>query len=326
MILFIGENIKSHSGGGVATRSNLLRLSKELKEEIEIYDVFKPPNTIIEKITNIMFGCTKPFALLRKIQGSKFRLIWIDRSTLAWIRVFYICNKRIKWRIFMHNNERLYHLDLFKLRPTISGFFRFIAVSFVETLITSRLFEVYSINPLDKKRFKKLKILLPIFKASTILDSEEPKSEIGNYFLVIGSNFSPNIQGMKWLINKVCPVVDKEFLFVGKNLNMVFNNLTLPSNVNIVDSPINTQPYYENCIATISPITFGSGLKIKIAETIFFGKHCYSTPISANPFKEILESEFEKYITIFNKSEELIKHLNQHKINKLNKYSYFNEK
>ena len=312
MILFIGENIDSLSGGGAASRSNLYRLKEECPgEKLVIYSVSNEVHSLSERCFSLMLGTAKPFELIRIVLKEPYRLIWIDRSTFVWLALLFPFCYNSLWRVYMHNDEIRYHKDLATLTNSWSARARVLFLTSYMWLVRLPVIDTYSINPEDRGKFTSVKVWLPLFTDSLSIQSSSHKVVNSSYYLVIGSLFPPNVHGIKWLIENVCTSVDAQFILVGKGLTASRLSLSGVTNVQVLGEVADLHSIIDASIATIAPIWYGSGLKIKVAESIYYGKHCIVTDLAASPFKLILNEHFYEYISTFDSAESLIDILNR---------------
>jgi hypothetical protein len=307
MVLFVGENIKEVSGGGIATRSNLIRLKREFpNSEIITFDVPNNCFSITDRICSLLFGTSEPMKLVRMVLKSPIKVLWIDRSTFIWLAWIFPLARHTKWRVFLHNDEILYHRDLARLSGSKSAYARVLILRSYMWLCQLPVIELYSINPMDKQRYRKVEIWTPYFSKSMLEVATPSNTYEMPFYLIIGSLFPPNIEGIRWLYSNVSDRLNEHFLIVGKGMTPQSLDLKETSNFRIIGEVEDLKPYIDKSIATVAPIRYGSGLKIKIAESIFHGKHCLATKEAAEPFRAILKDDFEKYLTTFDSSKSLI--------------------
>jgi succinoglycan biosynthesis protein ExoO len=115
----------------------------------------------------------------------------------------------------------------------------------------------------------------PIAKAIAVGDDD--------HLLFVGSNTGPNIAGLQWFIDTVWPVVKAVRpgvrLDVAGTVGWSFagNNARDVRFLGMVDD---LGALYERAGVVISPLTFGSGLKIKLVEAMARGKAVVATPVT----------------------------------------------
>lgn len=111
--------------------------------------------------------------------------------------------------------------------------------------------------------------LLPITLSSA---KEPPKNHVVGdrpVLLFCGSNFAPNVEGLKWFIQNVFPQLDCELHIVGYGMEKVdFKGPGITNHGTVTE----TSAHYEKASAVVSPILFGSGMKTKTIEALKFGK------------------------------------------------------
>lgn len=93
--------------------------------------------------------------------------------------------------------------------------------------------------------------------------------------LFIGSYFYPNVQGITWFVDNVLPLVDINLIIVGSGMNKLAIDRT--KNIEIYDSVESLVDFYEKADFMIMPIFSGSGMKVKTAEALMYGKTIIGT-------------------------------------------------
>ena len=115
-----------------------------------------------------------------------------------------------------------------------------------------------------------------------------PKSEIVGQpkFYHIGSmNWMPNEEGIRWFIDEVLPkTVEKVPQFVyhlaGRNMPEWLTNLN-NSNVDVIGEVPDAKEFVANHDVAIVPLLSGSGIRIKIIESMAMGKTVITTRVGA---------------------------------------------
>lgn len=101
--------------------------------------------------------------------------------------------------------------------------------------------------------------------------------------LFVGSNTAPNVVGLKWFLDHVWPSVLAERpqarLTVAGTVDRAFADVRVP-NVSMMGMVDDLEPLYIRSGIVISPLTFGSGLKIKLIEAMARGKAMVVTPVT----------------------------------------------
>ena len=115
-----------------------------------------------------------------------------------------------------------------------------------------------------------------------------PKTEIEGHpkFYHIGSmNWMPNEEGIRWFIDEVLPkTVEKVPQFVyhlaGRNMPEWLTNLNNP-NINVIGEVPDAKEFVSNHDVAIVPLLSGSGIRIKIIESMAMGKTVITTRVGA---------------------------------------------
>jgi polysaccharide biosynthesis protein PslH len=323
MIYFISESNDIKTGGGIATYSNYVMLKKYYdNHEIIQIPLSNSGKSIIKRFFNFVFNFSNINVL---VNFEKKSIIWVDRSIFGFLILFLkVTNPRSKIKVFYHNNEYEYFKDLYKLNPNIINKVKVYSIVLNEFFTYCFANEFYFINPIQKNKFKRSNTFLNLPKFTFIENRFNSYNSIFNYFLIVGSNFPPNIEGINWFINNVAIFTsDVNYVIIGKDLNISLDETKLPSNVKLHSNVKSTESFFKNCVATICPIKFGSGLKIKIAEAIFFGKKTITFEKNASPFREILKEDFNKFIISVSSKDELINSIKSFKLESTISNKYF---
>lgn len=101
--------------------------------------------------------------------------------------------------------------------------------------------------------------------------------------LFVGSNTAPNSVGLSWFFSEVWPLVLSErpncVLRVAGTVDRAFERQNQP-NVRFLGMVPDLAALYREAGVVISPLTFGSGLKIKLIEALAAGKAVVATSIT----------------------------------------------
>ncbi len=100
-------------------------------------------------------------------------------------------------------------------------------------------------------------------------------------------NYLPNIEGIRWFYDKVMPLLrsrinDFEIVIIGNCENLdQFTYLKGDTNINLVGRVEDVAPYYHDSLLSIVPLLSGSGIRLKITESMSFGCPVISTTLGA---------------------------------------------
>lgn len=133
--------------------------------------------------------------------------------------------------------------------------------------------------------------------------ASEAKPEMALFH--IGSmNWIPNEEGIKWFIDQVWPLVENKLpqvklYLAGREMPVWLTNLKR-KNIVVVGEVDNAHDFINSKTISIAPLFSGSGIRIKIIESMALGKAVISTSIGA----EGINVESGKNILIANTAEE----------------------
>lgn len=94
--------------------------------------------------------------------------------------------------------------------------------------------------------------------------------------LFVGAFGEANYQGIRWFVNNVLPFVNVNLTIVGKGFESVKSEFAL-KNINVLGFVDDLESLYINADFVISPLLFGGGMKVKIAEALMYGKTIFGT-------------------------------------------------
>lgn len=109
--------------------------------------------------------------------------------------------------------------------------------------------------------------------------------------LFIGSNFQPNVHGLKWFISEVLPELSATICVVGKGMENLKNELQ-GDNVQVIGSVEDLSDYYYKYDAIVLPIFYGSGMKVKTAEALMYGKVIFATNEALEGYETVEKSVY----------------------------------
>ena len=129
------------------------------------------------------------------------------------------------------------------------------------------------------KRLPHRSVLLTPMPTQTA-DAAQPGA--GRNLFFVGSNTAPNVIGLKWFLEAVWPTVlaripDCDLCVAGTVKSAFEASFPQVQFLGLVDD---LEPLYEKAAVVISPLTVGSGLKIKLIEALAHGKAVVATTVS----------------------------------------------
>lgn len=141
------------------------------------------------------------------------------------------------------------------------------------------------------KNIPETKVMTVPISFSTV---KEPQVGNSGEILFVGSNTEPNVSGLKWFFencwSEIIGTVPRATLSIAGSVNIGLANFPIPRSVRYLGIVDDLTPLYSRSGIIISPLTFGSGLKIKLIEAMAFGKAIVATSVTLQGVEEISES------------------------------------
>lgn len=330
-VLFISNRINNKGNGAfIAAKRNLDNL-KQLNYYVEVYEV---PNIKfkIKQIFNIFFRNRleeitpqEEEKILKKLNKEKYNYIFFDGSSFGYLsdKIKKIDNN-IKILTFCHDvNYYLYSALLEILKKdwnyNLISYYRYFLLKKlrINAIINeNKIFRnsdiVITFNKRDSellyKKYNKIsdqEIPMSFFQKNKLNFLEvKNKNQKLNLLFVGASHHTPNLEGIKFFIEKVIPLIDVELVIVGKGMEKYKKNFEERNNkIKVIGTVENLDNYYLNADAVISPIFSGGGMKIKTGEALSYGKTIFGTSEAFEGY----EIDYKKVGGLCNNAEEFIK-------------------
>jgi glycosyltransferase involved in cell wall biosynthesis len=120
-------------------------------------------------------------------------------------------------------------------------------------------------------------LLMPITLDDTYEDSgDDEERNPPLKLLFVGAFAQHNVLSISWFVKKVMPYVNAKLNVVGKGMETIAGKLNC-DNVNVLGTVDKLLQQYHLADAVISPLIFGAGMKVKIAEAMMYGKPIFAT-------------------------------------------------
>lgn len=312
-VLFISDSCDFKKGKGVVSKSNLEILN----------EIFSPENVMIIALKGIsrkndfskynenemvefqeyknkyqsLFNLLQlkhnhlSFSTEKKITKiiEKSELVFIDDSIFG--RLSRICyNKNVKSICFFHNIRRNLAFKWLKYHGVK------LLPSYISTLYNESLAAKYSsiniaLNKRDAELYKHyyrrdIDYILPVQIREPECFSLVRKAIVYD-LLFVGADYYPNIEGLRWFVKKVLPLVPHVNLAVaGFGMEKYIDEFSTIGNVHILGTVDNISDLYLSSKIVILPIFDGGGMKVKTAEALMHGNYLIGTRESLIGYEE----------------------------------------
>ncbi len=134
--------------------------------------------------------------------------------------------------------------------------------------------------------------------AEDLLDRNEIKFEGKNARILFFGTLSwdPNLEGLVWFLREIWPPLKArhaqlELDICGKGASSVFVSLLKRMDgVNYHGFVDDLEPFFQNSRLSIAPLNYGSGMKIKVVESLYRGLPCVTTQIGAESLDPVMDA------------------------------------
>lgn len=219
------------------------------------------------------------------LQSGQFDILFLDSSLLgALAKIAKSTNSRVRVITYFHNVEFKYGLE--RCRVESIKYAPLLPAIYMAEKNAIRYSDVilgvcHRDSDLLRHRYgRRFDAVVPV-SVSDVFDYRRVSNVATNRLLFVGSDFFANIEGLDWLIKEVLSDSD-----CGVSLDIVgsgmekYRDRFSRKNVNVIGSVKDIGDYYYRAHAVIMPIFSGSGMKVKTAEALHFGRYLICTPES----------------------------------------------
>lgn len=224
-ILFISRDYRINKDGGSAVTWRNLSMLKEIADEFVEYQI--PTPSLFTRIKNILFSegygqTAKIKNDLLKLLDENFDLVFFN-SSLYGVYLSMAKKKGKRTCCFYHNVEQKYYKDKFRVDRKLQNLIMIYYVKYCEKLSCKNSDYIITLNERDSKGLmeyyeRKTDFIFPtsfesidyeVLKKSISINNRQP------YALFVGSNFFANVEGLKFLFEKVAPYISCYCIIVG---------------------------------------------------------------------------------------------------------------
>lgn len=275
------------------TRFEFVKIDTRVKPLNAIANLFTSSSYFVSRFHNRAFE----LHLAQLLKNEKFDVIQLEHLYLCVYLKTIRKHSSAKVVLRAQNVEfRLWERIINNTNGAIKKLYLAIAIARLrkfEKSTTEKVDGIIAISPEDAEMFKKIAPETPVIAVPMGYNFEkiqgyESSTHFEHFpvFYHLGSmDWIPNIEGLKWFIEKVIPVVvavypDLRFHLAGKKMPAWFYEQQ-NSNI-IVDGEVEDALRYQSDKAIlVVPLLSGGGLRVKIIEGMALGKTVISTSIGA---------------------------------------------
>ena len=259
--------------------------SKELHEICSEVHYYKRKNKAIGLLKKgpMITSTRASKKLLSRLQEDDYPILFEGQHTTAFLGHPSLVDRKKLVRI--HNIEHEYYLSLNK-GSSSSGkaiyFKREAAKLNRHETVLKNADKLLCITPKDTEYYQSKygnATYLPV--AIKCKENTAPKKALKPYILYHGNlSISENINAAMWLLESICPNVDHDFIFAGKDpVSELKQTISRQSNVSLIDNPSEElmDQLINNAEAHVFHTTQSTGIKIKLLNAL-----CSAAPIFCN--------------------------------------------
>ncbi len=159
-----------------------------------------------------------------------------------------------------------------------------------EVYAARRVDALVAISDVDRETFRRLKVHTPIYVMPAGIDIDQYRpaycsGPLDTVFIIGSMDWFPNVQGVKWFLRSVWPLIHRQVphvrcVLAGKNMPEGFME-PLPEGVISVGEVADAHEFMRRHGVMAVPLLAGSGTRIKIIEGMALGKAIVATSIGA---------------------------------------------
>jgi glycosyltransferase involved in cell wall biosynthesis len=299
------------------TKFESVMVDNRIKPREAFFNLFGRSSYFVERFYSVAFSKT----LKDLLQNNTFDVIQLEHLYLGLYLDVIRGHSSARIVLRAQNVEHaLWFNYLQKVNNPFVKFFLSIAAKRLEVFerkMSAGVDGIMALSENDARYFKhgvpKTKVTaIPIglnLDSFSVVDNQRPQENFPALFHLGSMDWKPNVLGMKWFIQKVWPLVKKEypgirFVIAGKNMPGWFFRQA-DKNLVVYGKIEDALRFQEDKAILIVPLLAGSGIRVKILEGMALGKAIISTSIGASG---IAYKDGEN-ILIANSPEEFVKQI-----------------
>jgi hypothetical protein len=291
MVLYISEKLTTASGGSVNSKRDLLALISYFGQErvLEYYVESPNINPIRKLIREIRYmnilgiDYNRVDEILSLIKSKHVKLVWLDNSNLGMLaKVIKTAFPQTKVITYFQNVEIKFMWDQLKLTYNPKFIHRVFLSMKNEKYACLYSDRIVCLNTRDAKGIKAIYSrdadeLIPISLEMGRVKESHNNNKPNITALFLGSYFPPNVDGIRKFISRVLPRVSINLIVAGSGMEILKKEFQETDKLKIYGFVDDLAELYASVNFIVMPIFYGSGMKVKTAEALRYGKYIFGT-------------------------------------------------
>lgn len=280
--------MNSSSGGGVVHKRNYRVLCDLLGvHNVICYPIYRKGSTnqirmFFDDIIAAGFGgltIQDKRNIVESIKDNDIKFVFIDSSMFGGL-VGYI-KKRVNVRtvVFFHNVEYDFWKRQIQLERSYTHSYRIPLAYYNEKKALGKSDMIVTLTPKDSNRLYALygrnadQIIPVTMKGDSIKVDESRDYTSPLNILFFGSNFPPNIEAAEIIIKQILPKINAHITIAGNGMDVLACKYNNTEQLKIMGFVNDVSELYNESDVILLPIFSGSGMKVKTAEALGYGKN-----------------------------------------------------
>lgn len=291
-VLYVSPHFPvKNSGGCVVSKRNYAALCNYYGENNVIsYPIIRRGNRnpmimLLHDLMSLGWGYSNrdKKEIIEVARAKEARLVFFDSSLYGGLAR---CVKRrlgVKTIVFFHNVEYDFVKSLVVIKKSYLYSYRIFLAYKNEKDAIKGADEIISLTQKDSLRLNELygrkadKIIPVSLRRKAGLNNMSGTYSAPIRLLFFGSNFPPNIEAIGILINEILPSVNAHLVIAGNGMEELNNAYPKSNKYEIRGFVEDVDALYSACDIVVLPIMSGSGMKVKTAEALMYGKNIIAT-------------------------------------------------
>ena len=293
-VLYLYFNFKIKSGGTVAAKRNLDVLRQYYgADNIIEYPIERKGNPsklrmLFDDFRNCSFGglnSSDKKEIIDLIKRNDVKLLFLDSSLLGAVATYVKKRVDIKVITFFHNVE----YDFVKIQVTYDKayllYYRILFALYNEKAAMKSSDVVVALNKKDSVGLKDVygrgaDYIIPITMKDVGHVNNEQNYNKPLKLLFFGSYFPANVEAVDILVRDILPQTKALLTVAGSGMEQLKDKYSEVDNLTLRGYVDSLSDLYEEADVVVLPIKSGSGMKVKMAEAMMYGKNVLASDVA----------------------------------------------